>query len=139
MWIKNFTIGKNGIFKIRKMWAPNVGLESTALRLRVSCSTDWASGDAVGTSTTAIHFAFVYISVAYKIRFCKLQCYKVINLIVNKPNRPLITAPLSLYTRLKPTCNNKIEIMGLDYIFNEWALQLQSERSPVQILVGLDF
>ena len=26
-----------------KIWSPNVGLEPTTLRLRVSCSTDWAS------------------------------------------------------------------------------------------------
>ena len=28
---------------ISKKWSPNVGLEPTTLRLRVSCSTDWAS------------------------------------------------------------------------------------------------
>ena len=27
----------------KKIWPPNVGLEPTTLRLRVSCSTDWAS------------------------------------------------------------------------------------------------
>ena len=32
---------KNGI----KKWSPNVGLEPTTLRLRVSCSTNWASRD----------------------------------------------------------------------------------------------
>ena len=32
---------KNGI----KNWTPNVGLEPTTLRLRVSCSTNWASRD----------------------------------------------------------------------------------------------
>ena len=29
--------------KCPKIWSPNVGLEPTTLRLRVSCSTDWAS------------------------------------------------------------------------------------------------
>ena len=31
----------------RKVWSPNVGLEPTTLRLRVSCSTNWASRDIV--------------------------------------------------------------------------------------------
>ena len=31
----------------RKKWSPNVGLEPTTLRLRVSCSTNWASRDMV--------------------------------------------------------------------------------------------
>ncbi len=39
-------------------------------------------------------------------------------------HRPLI-AHLSLYTRLKPTCDKKIG-MGLVYIFNQWALNCRA-------------
>ncbi len=42
--------------------------------------------------------------------------------------RPLI-AHLSLYTRLKPTCDKKIGIKGLLYIFNQWAFNCQA-RGP---------
>jgi hypothetical protein len=31
------------LYFLLKIWSPNVGLEPTTLRLRVSCSTDWAS------------------------------------------------------------------------------------------------
>ncbi len=56
--------------------------------------------------------------------------YKMIREIISMPSadsgypidlivtRPLI-AHLSLYTRLKPTCDKKIGIMGLAYIFNQ--------------------
>ena len=36
-------IQKKYLLNKRKLFAPNVGLEPTTLRLRVSCSTDWAS------------------------------------------------------------------------------------------------
>ena len=36
-------IQKKYLLNRRKIFAPNVGLEPTTLRLRVSCSTDWAS------------------------------------------------------------------------------------------------
>ncbi len=38
-----------------------------------------------------------------------------IDLVVNRP----LISHLSLYTRLKPTCDKKIELMGLVYIFNQ--------------------
>ena len=40
-----FFINRTFLKKIKnyKKWSPNVGLEPTTLRLRVSCSTDWAS------------------------------------------------------------------------------------------------
>ncbi len=41
--------------------------------------------------------------------------YLFIDLIVNRP----LIVHLSLYTRLKPTCDKKIEIMGLVYITNQ--------------------
>ena len=45
---KLFLIVTESVHSIRvvqkiKKWSPNVGLEPTTLRLRVSCSTDWAS------------------------------------------------------------------------------------------------
>ncbi len=42
------------------------------------------------------------------------RTYVVVDLVVNRP----LMAQLSLYTRLKPTCNKKIGIMGLVYILN---------------------
>ncbi len=42
--------------------------------------------------------------------------------------RPLI-AHLSLYTRLKPTCDKKIKIMGLVYIINQQAFDYRA-RGP---------
>ncbi len=42
------------------------------------------------------------------------SCVSYINLIVDRP----LIAHLSLYLRLKPTCDKKIGIMGLVYIFN---------------------
>ncbi len=41
--------------------------------------------------------------------------FNSIDLIVNRP----LMAHLSLYTRLTPTCDKKIEIMGLVYIINQ--------------------
>ena len=41
-WVNGFIV----VFwfhRSSKIWSPNVGLEPTTLRLRVSCSTDWAS------------------------------------------------------------------------------------------------
>ncbi len=46
-----------------------------------------------------------------------LCAYPPLDLIVNRP----FIAHLSLHTRLKPTCTKKIGIMGLVYIFNQWA------------------
>ena len=40
-----FKKGHTGAYYIRKKISPNVGLEPTTLRLRVWCSTDWASRD----------------------------------------------------------------------------------------------
>ncbi len=46
-----------------------------------------------------------------------------IDLIVNRA----LIAHLSLCTRLKPTCNKKIEIMGLVYIFNQCTFNCRAE------------
>ncbi len=46
-----------------------------------------------------------------------------IDLIVNRS----LIAHLSPYTRLKPTCDKKIEIMGLAYIFNQWAFNCRAK------------
>ncbi len=45
-----------------------------------------------------------------------------IDLIVTKP----LIVHLSLYTRLKPTCDKKIGIMGLVYIFNQRAFNCRA-------------
>ncbi len=47
--------------------------------------------------------------------FTYYGCTVYIDLIVTI----LLIAHLSQYTRLKPTCDKKIEIMGLVYIFNQ--------------------
>ncbi len=46
---------------------------------------------------------------------------KSIDLIVTRP----FIIHLSLYTRLKPTCDKKTGIMGLLYIFNQWGFNSQ--------------
>ncbi len=53
-------------------------------------------------------------------------------------NRPLI-AHLSLYTRLKPTCDKKIGITGLVYIINQLSISPQSQGSEVQTPVPPSF
>ncbi len=42
-------------------------------------------------------------------------CVALVDLIVNRS----LIVQLSLYTRLKPTCDEKIGIMGRLYIFNQ--------------------
>ena len=60
----------------KKIWAPNVGLEPTTLRLRVSCSTDWASRalayafDANYYNYTTGFHRFLILSTAYIQKFC---------------------------------------------------------------------
>ncbi len=49
----------------------------------------------------------------------------IIDLIVNRP----LIAHISLYTRLKPKCDRKNGIMGLVYIFNQWAFNCTA-RGP---------
>ncbi len=52
-------------------------------------------------------------------------CLVAIDLIVGRP----FIAHLNLYTRLKPTCDKKIGIMELVYIFNQWAFKCRT-RGP---------
>ncbi len=49
-------------------------------------------------------------------------------LFLHRPVTRLLITHLSLYTRLKPTCNKKIGIMGLVYIFNQWGLNCRARR-----------
>ncbi len=58
------------------------------------------------------------ISALLFIRRNKISCTLIIDFIVTRP----LIAHLSLYTRMKPTCDKKIGITGLVYIFNQWAL-----------------
>ncbi len=52
--------------------------------------------------------------------------------------RPLV-AHLSLYTRLKPACDKKIGIMGLVYIFNQWAFNCRAKGPRFKPRRPLDF
>ncbi len=63
------------------------------------------------------------------------QCGIAINIIVT---RPLITH-LSLYTRLKPTCDKKIGIIRLVYIFNQWAFNCRARGSRFKPRRHLNF
>ncbi len=59
--------------------------------------------------------------------------YRVKNLIEIKWlglwDSDMVTGGLSLYTRLKPTYDKKIGIMGLVYIFNQWAFNCRARGS----------
>ncbi len=51
----------------------------------------------------------------------------------------LLIAHLSLYTRLKPTCDKKIGIVGLFYIFNQWAFNCRARGPRFQAWLPLIF
>ncbi len=67
------------------------------------------------------------LSFSMKMQTQRDICEKLIDLIVTRP----LIACLSLYTTLKPICNKKIGIMGLVYIFNQWAF-IYRARGPRQ-------
>ncbi len=57
---------------------------------------------------------------------------------LNHGHRPY-SRSTSLYTRLKPTCDKKIGILGLVYIFNQWAFNCRVRGPRFKHQWSLDF
>ncbi len=90
------------------------------------CLLNWSpkmSRESNSTCMARVQGAWIVKSVGWQCihtfgKHCQaISCLQSIDLIVNRP----LIAHLSLYTRLKPTYDKKIDTMGLVYIFNQWA------------------
>ncbi len=130
LWFHNFTTSSAKWFEVR--YTRNLSREvtiSTRINLyrcfisgmfsccqHISQTSHEASVDGLMLFCQNTHF-LIYIATRW---------LKTIDLIVTRP----LIAHLSLYTRVKPTCDKKIGIMGLVvYIFNQWAFNYRTRGS----------
>ena len=126
--------------------APNVGLEPTTLRLRVSCSTDWAS-QAVHLPDT-LNTTYIYIACSNDDSQCQpslpyLSCAKTVatvRLVTNNANqKKKLTAEKRGDDFKMLALSLSISLLfplQLSFLFNHGSSNLVNERRYVVVVIS---